>query len=72
MRVSFPQLAYHTTGCCLTALTYCVGLDGLDGVVHVLDGGGGGGQVVDLVHLHHQRDDDVMVNQLKVLVTYPA
>ena len=32
----------------------CVGLDGLDGVVHVVGRGGGGRQVVDLVHLDEQ------------------
>ena len=49
-----------------------VGLDGLNGIVHVLDGGGWRGQVVDLVHLQHQRVDDVVVEQLKVVVPHPV
>ncbi len=51
---------------------HCVGLKGLDRIVHVFDGGGRRCEMVDLVHFQHQRVHSVMVEQLKVLMTYPG
>ena len=42
-----------------------VGLDGLDGIVLVVDGRGRAGQVVDLVDLDEERVDDVVADDAR-------
>ena len=44
------------------------GLGGLHGVALVVDGRGRAGEVVDLVHLHIEREADVVADQLEVRV----
>jgi len=44
------------------------GLDGLHGIVLVVDGGSGAGEVVDLVHLHVERKCDVVAHELEAPV----
>ena len=44
------------------------GLGGLHRVELVVDGGGGAGQVMDFVHLHVQREGDVVAQEFKVRV----
>lgn len=47
-------------------------LDCLDGIKHVVWRRRGGSQVVDLIYLHKQRIDDILVDELKVLVAHPV
>jgi hypothetical protein len=42
------------------------GLGGLHGVVLVMDGRGGAGEVVDFIHLHVEREGDIVPLQLEV------